>query len=62
MPLSKYSTIALLKELINRYKVGDAPTKTVRYGKHFASLIPIGADNTCELTFSDEDYEALNVL
>ena len=62
MDLDKYSTVVLLKELLKRNELSSAPTITRRAGKHFEALIAIGADNTCHLTMSDDDYEALNAL
>jgi hypothetical protein len=57
--MKQYSDIELLAELIKRNNIHEAPSSTIRYGKHYESLIAIGDNHTAFLTIIDDAYEHL---
>ncbi len=48
-----------LLKLIEGQTLTRAPAKTDRHGLHWTFTIEIDANNTAEMTMSDEAYEAL---
>lgn len=53
------STDELLYELIQRHGQDPAPIKTKRYGVHWETIVPIGKDNICKFTLTDDDMDRL---
>ncbi len=55
------SDIDLLKELINRNKMSQAPVVSKRHGEWFAVTVAVGDDNTAEITLTDDAVDYLGL-
>lgn len=60
MYLNKFSTISLLKEIIKRGKLQQAPTKQTRTNDHKILTIGIGCDHVADLIIHDDALKELN--
>ena len=60
--ISNFSDAELLMELVLRNGKSDAPTKTVRVGQWFSTLIAIGCHNVAEICLTDDAMEALEKM
>jgi len=59
MRVKDVSTTELLFEILKRGNISEAPMKTIRYGKHFDTVVGIGNDHVAFVTIDDEGLKKL---
>ena len=57
--LDKFTNSELIKELIRRNGIIEAPKITKRAGKHFESIVEIDKDNCAHVTITDDTLALL---
>jgi len=57
--LKAVSTVDLIVELLNRYKVQDAPEKVERLVTHVRSTIPVTDNDTIEIVMDARVYNRI---